>query len=56
MPAPWELPQQIPSPPPGKRYDAKVSEWGQIFYANPRGCAGGVVMKKIDSCIIKVIA
>ena len=27
--------------PPCKSLDAKAPGWGQIFGANPRGCAGG---------------
>ena len=50
MPAPWELPQQIPTP-PGKSLDAKAPGWGQMFGANPQGCAGGMVMDEIDTCI-----
>ena len=49
VPAPRELSQQIP---PGKSWDAKAPGWGQIFDANPRGCAGGMVMDEIDTCII----
>ena len=53
MPAPLELSQQIP-PPPGKSWDAKTPGRGQIFGANPRGCAGGMVMDEIDTCITTV--
>ena len=50
MPAPRELPQQIPLP-PGKSWDTKAPGWGQIFGTDPRGARGGVVMDKIDTCI-----
>ena len=37
--------------PPGKSWNAKAPGWGQIFGANLRGCAGGLVMDEIDTCI-----
>ena len=49
MLAPRELSQQIPAP--GQKLECKSPRLGQIFGANPRGCAGGMVMAKIDSCI-----
>ena len=52
MPAPRELPQQIPTP----RAKANMEKcgWGQIFDANSRGVCGGggMVMDEIDTCII----
>ena len=36
IPAPRDLPQEIPAP-----WDAKAPEWGQIFGGNPGGCMGG---------------
>ena len=53
MPAPRELPQQMPTP-RAKSRDAEAPGWGQIVGANPRGCARageGVVMDEIDTCI-----
>ena len=51
IPAPRELPQQMPASPsplpPGKSLDAKAPWWGQIFGANPRGCAGGWLWQKL---------
>ena len=35
----------------GKSLDAKAPGWGQIFDSNPRGCAGGMDMDEIDTCI-----
>ena len=52
MPAPRELPQQIPTP-LGKSLDAKAPGWGQIFDANPRECGGGMVMDESDTCVIE---
>ena len=52
MPAPRELPQQIPAPLPGKSLDAKAPGWGQIFGANPRGCAGGWLWMKLILALI----
>ena len=40
MPAPRELPQQIPAT-RGKSLDAKAPGWGQIFGANLRGSREG---------------
>ena len=48
MSAPRELPQQIP---PGQKLGCKSPRVGQIFGANFRGCAGGMVMDEIDTCI-----
>ena len=56
MPAPWELPRQIPSPPPGKDSMQNHPSGGKFFMQIPLDAQGGVVMEKIDSCIIKVIA
>ena len=50
MPAPRELPQQIPAS-PGKSLDAKVPGWGHIFGTHPLGVRG-MVMDEIDTCII----
>ena len=40
MPAPRNLPQQIPAPRAKIRMQ-KLRRGGQIFGANPQGCAGG---------------
>ena len=45
MPAPQELPKK--SPPPGQRLGCKSPRVGQIFGANPRGCAGGWLWMKL---------
>ena len=58
MPAPQELPQQIPAPLPGKSLDAKAPGWGQIFGVNPGGARGdsygAMVIDEIDSCITRL--
>ena len=45
MPAPWELPQQMPAP----RAKARMQKpWvGEIFGADLRGCAGGWLGMKL---------
>ena len=50
MPAPRELPQQIPAPRP--KLGCKSPRVGQIFGANSGRCAGRMVMDEIDTCII----
>ena len=57
MPAPRELPQQIPAPPPdppGKARMRKPKGGGKFLVQIPGGALGRgwwVVMEKIDSCI-----
>ena len=38
--------------PPGKKLDAKAPGWGQIFGANPRGCAGGWLWMKLIPALL----
>ena len=53
MPATRELSQQMLAPLGKTRMQKPQGAWGQIFGANPRGCAGeGMVMDEIDTCII----
>ena len=49
MPAPRELPQQIP--PPGQKLGCKSSTVGANFWCKSRGVCGGIVMDEIDTCI-----
>ena len=53
MPAPRKLSQQIPAPQAKARM--QKPRMGQIFGANPGGCAGGMVMDEIDTCIRTLI-
>ena len=46
MPVPRRAAQQIPAP-RGNSLDAKAPGWGQVFGANPRGCAGGWLWMKL---------
>ena len=50
MPAPRQLPQQIPAP--GKSLDAKAPGWGQVFGPNPQGCAGGWLWMKMIPALL----
>ena len=47
MPAPRELPQQIP---PGQKLECKSPRVGANFWCKSPGMRGGMVMAKIDSC------
>ena len=42
--------------PPGQKLGCESPRVGEKFFgANPWGCAGGMVMAKIDSCITKIL-
>ena len=49
MPAPRELPQQIPAPRAKGRM--QKPQGGQIFGANPRGCAEGWLWQKLIAAL-----
>ena len=49
MPAPWELPQQMPTP--GQKLGCKSPRVGATFWCKSLGVHGGVVMHEIDTCI-----
>ena len=55
MPAPRELPQQIPAPPRAKAWMQKPQGGGKFLVQIPGVRGGGMVMAKIDSCIIGLI-
>ena len=51
MPAPRELPQQHPRPPPPAKLGCKSLRVEANFWCKSPGVRGGMVMAKIDSCI-----
>ena len=54
MPAPRDLPQQIPAPRAKARMQ-KPQGGGKFLVQIPGGARGGMVMTKIDSCIKKEV-
>ena len=51
MPAPRELPQQMPVPQAKARMQ-KLQGGGKFLVQIPTGAQGGMVMDEIDGCII----
>ena len=54
MPAPRDIPQKIPAPRAKIRMQ-KPQSGGEFSVQIPGGARGGMVMAKIDNCIMKLL-